>query len=111
MPINESKTYDNGIVIINCRSNEINNEYLPFPNDSKTPEITIPKVDIIKHGARILNPIIPISNNELDALNQDKIRLGKARKIIEPLHKITKITTIETLIISITRLKCLAPKL
>ena len=81
------------------------NEYLPIPKDSNTPEITIPKVEIIKANEKILNPITPILINESVALNHDKINLGKRTKIRAPLHNIIETMIKETLIIVLTRSK------
>lgn len=88
-----------GTVIMSCLNNEIVNEYLPLPKDSKVPEMTILTLETIKQIENILKPIIPIFSKELVALNHDKINLGKVIKISVPLHRITEVTIIETLII------------
>ena len=110
-PIIFNRTKASGSVMINCLNNDIVNERCPLPNDSKTPEMTTPNVDRIKHGEIIRRPIIPISNKLSVALNHDKTSSGREIKIIVPKHKIAAVDRIDTLIIFLTRSKCLAPKL
>ena len=50
------------MIIMNCLNKEMIKESDPFPNDSKTPAITIPIVERIKAKDKIRKPLIPISN-------------------------------------------------
>ena len=91
--------------MINCLNSEIVKELRPLPNASNTPEITTPIVDTIKLNEIILKPLIPIFNNSSVALNHDKIGSGKTKKRTVPKDKIIPLQIIETLIISLTRLR------
>lgn len=90
-PRGEINNKERGTVIRNCLNNEMINDSFPFPSDSKTPDIRIPKLDNINDNERILKPLIPIDNIDSLALNKDKICCGKLQNITLPIAKISEI--------------------
>ena len=61
-PRNGISNKEAGMIIMNCLNKEMIKESDPFPNDSKTPAITIPIIERIKAKDKIRKPLIPISN-------------------------------------------------
>lgn len=61
-PIRGNNINDKGMIIINCLVSVIINETGPFPNDSKTPDITMANVEKIKLKDKIRKPVVPIVN-------------------------------------------------
>ena len=59
MPTSDKRIRDNGIMMINCLVSVMIKEIGPFPNDSKTPDITMANVEQIKLNDKIRNPVIP----------------------------------------------------
>lgn len=58
-PTSDKRIRDNGIMMINCLVSVMIKEIGPFPNDSKTPDITMANVEQIKLNDKIRNPVIP----------------------------------------------------
>lgn len=61
-PKSGNKINDKGIIMINCLVRVMINEIGPLPNDSKTPDMTIAKVEKIKLKDKIRKPFVPIAN-------------------------------------------------
>ena len=58
-PTSGKRIRDNGIMMINCLVSVMIKDIGPFPNDSKTPDITMANVEQIKLNDKIRNPVIP----------------------------------------------------
>ena len=72
-PIRGNSINDKGMIIINCLVSVIINETGPFPNDSKTPDITMANVEKIKLKDKIRKPVVPIASISWFALNNCNI--------------------------------------
>lgn len=90
-PNGEINNKERGTVIRNCLNKEMINDSFPFPSDSKTPDIRIPKLDNINANERIFKPDTPIVSIASLALNKDKICCGKPQNIRVPIAKIREI--------------------